>query len=308
MSAPLLEVRGLHQTWRLGLFGGRQRQALRGVDLRVGPGEVVGLAGESGSGKTTLVRAALGLGPGQGHRQLLGEDLNTLSAAGRRALSSRVQLLFQEPEALLHPALPLRAQLLESARRFGGPEGAGARAAAIAAQVGLAHRLDARPGQLSGGEQRRAAAARVLLADPVLLVADEPTAGLDAALKADLVTLLLRGRGPERSTVLVSHDLALLAWACERLVLLHAGRVIEALPVAELGRRVHHPYTAALLRAAGLSQRPARHATSGPAEWGPGCALARACPLASPRCGQEAPPLLDRGDGQAVACHHLERA
>lgn len=307
MSGPLLRARGLKRRYRVGWLGLGRREALRGVDLEVNPGEVVGLAGESGSGKTTLVRCALGLTPCTGERALLGQDLTTLSPRGRRGLCRQVQLLFQEPEALLHPALRLREMLEESARLHQPGQDPAAAARALAERVGLDHRLEARPGELSGGEQRRAAAARALLADPVLLVADEPTAGLDAALKADLVELLLRGRDPARSTVLVSHDLPMLAWACERLVVLHAGRVIEELRVEALGRHPHHPYTTALLRASGQLQRPARHACAGPAEWSPGCALARSCPLASPRCAQEAPPLAQRAPGQRVACHHLDR-
>ena len=95
--------------------------------------------------------------------------------------------------------------------------------------------------------------ARVLVADPQLIVADEPTAGLDAAMKADLIDLILASRGPERSLLLVSHDLPLVAYACDRVAVMLAGQIVDRFNVAELGRIQHHPYTATLLRSAGMA-------------------------------------------------------
>ncbi len=253
--SPLWQVDGLVKRYpRPGLWRRQAEEpAVAGVDLTVQPGEVVGIIGESGSGKTTLIRAALGLLPYQdGRVRLLGQDLATLSSAELRTLRREVQLLFQHPRSMLNPGLTVREHLLESAHLHRPAEPAEAVVAGIADQVGLTHRLDARPRLLSGGEQRRVGLARVLVAQPRLLVADEPTSGLDAALKADLIDLILDARGPDRAIVLVSHDLPLVAYACDRVLVMLEGQVVERCATAELATGDHHAYTETLLRAAGM--------------------------------------------------------
>lgn len=251
MSA--LRVQGLVKSYPGRGWSSPRQLAVKGVDLQVQRGEVVGLIGESGSGKTTLVRAALGLLPfDEGRVELLGRELKSLSAAELRGLRQNAQLVFQNPDSMLNPGLTVREHLLESAllhRPDSNPDDLVAR---TIRQVGLEQRIDALPRHLSGGEKRRAGVARVLIADPVLVVADEPTAGLDAALKGSLIDLLLAGRGPDRATLLVSHDLPLMAYACDRLAVMREGQVVDRLRVDELGSRQHHPYTESLLMNAGM--------------------------------------------------------
>ncbi|MCP4810431.1 MAG: ABC transporter ATP-binding protein [Proteobacteria bacterium] len=250
MSA--LEIRGLEKRYDVG-WGRPAVTAVGGVDLTLELGEVVGLIGESGSGKTTLVRAALGLVPlSGGSVQILGQALASLGSAGRRRMRRDVQLIFQDPDSMLNPGLSVRAHLRESAQLHRPDADAGDLVARVIRQVGLEHRLDAIPRALSGGERRRVGLARVLVADPRILVADEPTAGLDAALKADLIDLILAARGPERATLLVSHDLPLMAYACDRLLVMKDGKVVDRFQTAELGRVPHHPYTESLLASAGM--------------------------------------------------------
>lgn len=303
VTAPRLAVKGLRVSFAVGLFG--RRVAVEDVSLRLAPGEVVGLIGESGSGKTTVARAALGLIPADaGEIHLDGVGMPPPGAA-RRAWRRGAQLVLQDPDGMLNPGMTAWEHLIESAHLHPG-EGGGAveRAEAMAASMGLSDRLRALPAELSGGERRRLGLGRVLLAAPRLLVADEPTAGLDAHRKAELLDLLLTGRGAAgRSVLLISHDLPLVAWACDRLLVMVQGRIVEGLPARLLGELPHHPFTAAALRAAG---RPTPgHALNPEAEPSPrGCALARRCAGATARCTEETPPLVDRGDGHSLACHH----
>jgi ABC-type glutathione transport system ATPase component len=232
--------------------------AVDGVSLAVEPGERVALVGESGCGKTSLVRSGLGLVPHTGRVKLLGQDTTGWSGSRWRQARHHAQLLFQDPRAMLHPSMTLRQILEESAALHRPEKNASVAAREVLEEVGLGGRHDALPDQLSGGERRRAGFARVLLARPKLLVADEPTAGLDAALKASLVELMFARVGPECAVVLVSHDIAVVAWACHRMVVMKDGKIVDDFPTVELGKRKHHEYTRTLLSAAGFEMAVGR--------------------------------------------------
>ena len=251
----LLSLRGVTKTFRRPSLFGVSRDtgdtAVTDVNLEVRRGEVVGLIGESGSGKTTLVRIALGLiAPDAGEVHVFGRPTADLNKTEWMNLRRRAQLIIQNPSGSLNPGLTVRAHLEESmALHQPNTEDVDGGVQSAAAAVGLGHRLDAMPAQLSGGEKRRVGIARVMIARPDILIADEPTTGLDAALKADLIDLLLAERGPERGYLLISHDLALVRYACDRIVVLRAGAVVEEMAVEDIGRIEHHPYTLNLLEA-----------------------------------------------------------
>lgn len=257
--APLLHLRGLRKHYG-GSFGGPPMVAVAGVDLDVFPGEVVGLIGESGCGKTSLVRAALGLLRRDGGIvRVLGQDPGELGGAALTALRRRAQLLLQDPGASLNPGLSLRDALAESARVH-RPDAPAAAQDALA-RMGLSHRAHARPHELSGGERRRATLAMLWLADPELTIADEPTAGLDAARKAEVLDLLLERRRPGAGFLLISHDLPLVLYACTRVVVMCGGRLVDAFTPAELTQGAlattpRHPLTRRLLWAAGMIAEP----------------------------------------------------
>ncbi len=249
------ELANLSKHYERGRFPFRESfTVLDGVDLRVGPGERMAIVGPSGSGKSTLVRCGLGLIPKSGGEiRLFGEDTATWRRRRWREARRRAQLLVQNPRAMLHPEVPVGALLAESAELHRHPDPRWAAERALA-EVGLAGRGAALPRQLSGGEQRRVGLARVLLAKPDLLVVDEPTAGLDAAVKREMLDLVLARATEHAAVVMVSHDLRTVARVCDRVVVVAAGRVVDRFATREVvaGLAPSHPVTAELLRAAGL--------------------------------------------------------
>ena len=276
--SPLLQMSGVSVRFSSGLWSRQTTDALVEVDLTVGAGESVGLVGESGCGKSTLARVALGLTPFHaGSVEVLARPVSV----GRGPSAGDVQLVYQNVDAHVDPRWTPRRLLLESAAVHGR------RAADVDAwlvRVGLDHRADVRAGRLSGGERRRLGVARVLLASPRLLVADEPCSGVDAARRLDLANALLEGRGDEAGLLLITHDLGLVQAVCDRVVVMLGGRVVETCDSIALGKVAHHPYTRALLQASGLldGEVPLLQA-----RLGEGCPIAGQCPWTRDSCGRQ---------------------
>ncbi|WP_324196873.1 ABC transporter ATP-binding protein [Streptomyces sp. NRRL B-1677] len=262
-SGALLEVEGLTVD-----AGGKP--LVQGVGFTVGRGERVGIIGESGSGKTLTALALLGLlGEGlraAGSARLAGVPFDLLGAGDRELSTVRGRLagmVFQEPMTALNPVMRTGSQVAE-ALRLHGPRGERpGRAAARDAAVELLGRLRlpdparaarAYPHQLSGGQRQRAVLAGALANDPALLICDEPTTALDVTVQKEIVDLIT-GVSDERGTAVlyISHDLALVASVCHRVLVMHDGEIVESGPVERVLRQPEHPYTQALLSASDLS-------------------------------------------------------
>ena len=321
-AAPaLVQTRGLTRvfTSRASLFG-RQRSltAVSDVDLDIPRGRVTGVVGESGCGKSTLARLVLRLlDASSGTVSFDGTDLAGVSPAGLRAMRRRMQMVFQDPYSSIDPRYSVRDAVLEPLEVQGVRLDAATRrdkVESLMAMVGLNPALaDSFPHQLSGGQKQRVGIARALALQPEFLVLDEPTASLDVSIQAQIIALLEELQRDLGLTYLfISHDLGLVRYFCNRIVVMYLGRVVEILPEPQATAR--HPYTRALMdstfepdprrrRVVTLLNGEIPDAFALPA----GCAYAARCPRASERCRSERPHLVDAQAalaGHRLACHH----
>ena len=295
------------------VFGGQVR-ALDDITLDIHKGEIVGLVGESGSGKSTLCRTLIGLAaPTSGTVTVGGQAVHELLATARLAFRRRVQMLLQDAVASLSPRMTIGRALEEPIAIHSLPrEEAKARLTDILRRLGLAPELLSKfAHQISGGQARRVGVARALLLQPEVIVADEPTAGLDVSVQGELLNLLLDlQRDFGLTYLLVSHNLNVIRRVTGRTVVMYLGQIVEDAPTRELFAKPAHPYSAAL-----LSTNPAidpaklqRHivlqgevpsAVNPP----PGCRFHTRCPVAQARCATDMPALVDDGAGRRVRCH-----
>lgn len=314
----LLQIEDLHLALRTadGVV-----HALRGVTLRVQPGEILALVGESGCGKTVTMQTALGLfTPHQiayrsGQILFEGQDLLTLPESQlRRIRGARIGMVFQDPMTALTPTLTIGRQIAEAVLAHQPVS----RHRAHQLAIGLLDQVDMPqpelsasqyPFQLSGGLRQRAVIAAALACGPSLLIADEPTTALDVTVQAQILELLRSlQRQHHMAIILVTHDLGVVAEMAHRVAVMYAGRIVEEGPVDAIFSTPAHPYTWGLLECLPqlASRRQKLRSIGGQPpdllEPTPGCAFADRCPHAMVVCDRYLPPMLPAGDAHQAAC------
>lgn len=288
-------------------------RALDDVSLSIPRGSVTGLVGESGSGKTTLCRVLVALQRAtSGSVTFAGQALSDLLDRDTLRYRRRVQMLLQDAAASLSPRMAVGKLLAEPLRIHRLPMTEHwPRVLAALERLGLSKELlEKYPHQLSGGQARRVAIARALALQPELIIADEPTAGLDLSIRGELLNLMLELKKEYGLTyVIVSHDLGVIRRVTDRTAVMYLGQIVEEAETSALFRHPRHPYTAALLSARAVinpTLRQRRIILDGeiPSPLNPpsGCRFHTRCPIARERCRSEAPAL--RHDGKsAFRCH-----
>jgi oligopeptide transport system ATP-binding protein len=294
--------------------------AVNGVSFEVRPGASLGIVGESGSGKSSIARALLRLVPARaGHVWFQGEDLLQLQGERLRTLRRHLQLIFQDPLASLDPRLQVTDIVAEPLRAFEPELSAPSRRRRVQqalAAVGLGpEHCERLPHEFSGGQAQRIAIARALVAEPELIVCDEPLSALDVSIKSQISNLLMDLQQQRGLTLLfISHDLAAVRFLCAQVLVLYLGRVMEIASRDVWFESPRHPYARALLRAVPLPDPVAARARApmnligdipSPLDAPSGCVFRTRCPLAIERCRQEI-PALRAVDASLVACHRAE--
>ena len=317
MADALLQVEDLKVHFPTGkslLSAGAAVKAVDGVSFEVKRGEVVGLVGESGSGKTTLGRSVLRLiEPTAGSVKFDGTEVTTLDGKQLKALRSQMQIIFQDPYASLNPRMSVGDIIGEALllHHIGTRRDRRQRVGELLEKVGLPAASAARyPHEFSGGQRQRIGIARALAVNPKFIVADEPVSALDVSIQAQIINLLqdLR-REMGLSILFIGHDLSVIEFLCDRVIVLYLGRVMETARAADLYLKPRHPYTRALLDAAPVpdpDQRRDRVMLKGdiPSPINPpsGCVFRTRCPFAIDKCAEIVPPLDSVGSEQSVAC------
>jgi oligopeptide/dipeptide ABC transporter ATP-binding protein len=286
--------------------------AVADVSLGIPEGGAFGLVGESGSGKTTLGRAIMGLVPVWSGEIHLSGEAYPKSGTALKTWRRHIAMTFQDPSGSLSPRLTVRALITEPFRIHGlGHRDLDAEARRLILLVGLAvDFLDRYPHELSGGQARRVGIARALALEPRLLIADEPTAGLDVSVQGEVLNLLARLRQELGiALLLITHNLAAVRLSAEQLGVMYMGRLVETGSTASVFRNAAHPYTAALLAAIPVAD-PTRHRERAVAGEVPsllnrpaGCEFHTRCPRAEPRCRMEAPEPREITPGHTARCH-----
>jgi peptide/nickel transport system ATP-binding protein len=319
-TGALLQVRNLKKYFpiRGGVFSRvvANVKAVEEVSLTINRGEVVGLVGESGSGKTTAGRAILRLiEPTDGEIVFDGVDIAKLPKAKMRDYRKEMQIIFQDPFASLNPRMSVgdiigEALTIHNLARGKAKED---RVADLLERVGMnAGHMRRYPHEFSGGQRQRIGIARALAVDPKFIVADEPVSALDVSIQAQVVNLLQDLKDELGLTMLfIAHDLGVVEYISDKVVVMYLGRIMEIAPAKELYRNPVHPYTEALLSAVPIPDPTVKRERvilqgdiPSPINPPSGCVFRTRCPIATEECKHVVPPLEEVAPGHFKACIH----
>lgn len=315
MPEPILQIRNL--TKRFETPRGAVH-AVNNVSFDIPRGSITGLVGESGSGKTTLGRTLLRLvEPTEGQTIFDGQDLNQLDATEMRAIRQRMQIIFQDPVSSLNPRLRVSAIIAEGlvAHKIGTRKEQRDRVAALLEEVGLqADHMNRFPHEFSGGQRQRIGIARALALEPDFIVADESVSALDVSIQAQVLNLLLELREKRNLTMLfIAHDLSVVEYLCDQIVVMYLGKVVEIGPARALYTNPSHPYTRALLSAIPLpdpelsrSRTILRGDIPSPLAPPSGCVFRTRCQHAADICATGVPDPVEISPAHLSYCKRLD--
>ncbi len=323
-KTPLVQVKNLRTKF---FVEKREAVAVSDVSFDIYPGEMLGIVGESGSGKSVTALSIMRLIPDPPGRidggEVLfgGRDLLKLSFKEMRKVRGKdIAMIFQEPMTSLNPVFTIGRQVSESLIQHEGlsKKEALQRAVEVLSQVGIpdaARRLKHYPHQFSGGMRQRVMIAMALICQPALLIADEPTTALDVTIQAQILDLMqdLQKRREGASILLITHDLAVIAETCDRVIVMYGGKIQEVAPVEALFDDPQHPYTKGLLGSIPHAQDKGQPLEAIPGmvpsifDYPPGCRFQSRCAHVMDRCRSEEPQLQTYRSGHQVRCHLLDQ-
>ena len=322
MSDPIVQVRNLRTGFDI---EGKMAWAVRGISFDIYAGEVLGLVGESGSGKSVTALSILRLIPdppgkiAEGEVLFQGTNLLDLSYPEmRKVRGKQIAMIFQEPMTSLNPVFSIGMQVMEAVRHHENLDkhAARQRAVNILEKVGIPDadkRLDDYPHQFSGGMRQRVMIAIALVCNPQLLIADEPTTALDVTIQAQILDLMKDMHEETGNAILlITHDLAVVAETCDRVIVMYGGQIQEVAPIVPLFEHPQHPYTKGLLKSIPDPSQKGSNLEAIPGNvpsimnFPEGCRFASRCGLATDHCRTEEPELRVVGDGHSVRCLLVE--